>query len=57
MPPFVQSLKIRNPAQGLRDIIDLEPTALVFGLRLGETTKMPATNMLLVLTPRSLRGQ
>jgi SAM-dependent methyltransferase len=45
---FDQSLKARNPAWGLRDIADLERTALASGLRLGETVAMPTNNMLLV---------
>ncbi|MCX7329827.1 MAG: DUF938 domain-containing protein [Hyphomicrobiales bacterium] len=45
---FDQSLKARNPAWGLRDIADLEQTALASGLRLGETVEMPANNALLV---------
>lgn len=45
---FDQSLKIRNPAWGLRDIVDLERTALASGLRLGEMVEMPANNTLLV---------
>ena len=45
---FDQSLKARNPAWGLRDIADLERTALASGLRLGETVAMPANNTLLV---------
>jgi cyclopropane fatty-acyl-phospholipid synthase-like methyltransferase len=45
---FDQSLKASNPAWGLRDIADLERTALASGLRLGETVGMPANNTLLV---------
>ena len=45
---FDQSLKARNPAWGLRDIVDLEHIALASGLRLGETVEMPANNTLLV---------
>ena len=45
---FDQSLKASNPAWGLRDIADLERTALVSGLRLGQTVAMPANNTLLV---------
>lgn len=45
---FDQSLKARNPAWGLRDIADLERTALGSGLRLSETVEMPANNTLLV---------
>ena len=45
---FDESLKASNPAWGLRDIADLERTALVSGLRLGETIAMPANNTLLV---------
>ena len=45
---FDQSLKARNPDWGLRDIADLECTALKSGLRLGETVAMPANNTLLV---------
>jgi hypothetical protein len=45
---FDQSLKASNPAWGLRDIADLERTALAFGLRLGETVAMPANNTLLI---------
>ena len=45
---FDQSLKARNPAWGLRDIVDLERTALASGLRLGEMVEMPANNTLLV---------
>ena len=45
---FDQSLKGRNPAWGLRDIVDLERAALASGLRLGEMVEMPANNTLLV---------
>lgn len=45
---FDRSLRTRNPAWGLRDIVDLERTAVASGLRLGETVEMPANNMLLV---------
>jgi len=45
---FDQSLKASNPAWGLRDIADLERTALAFGLRLSEMVEMPANNTLLV---------
>jgi cyclopropane fatty-acyl-phospholipid synthase-like methyltransferase len=45
---FDQFLRARNPAWGLRDIADLESTALAYGLRLGETVAMPANNTLLV---------
>jgi len=44
---FDQSLKASNPAWGLRDIADLEHTALASGLRLSETVPMPANNTLL----------
>lgn len=44
---FDQSLKASNPAWGLRDIADLERTALASGLRLSETVPMPANNTLL----------
>lgn len=45
---FDQSLKAHNPAWGLRDIVDLESTALGSGLRLGEMVEMPANTTLLV---------
>jgi hypothetical protein len=44
---FDHSLKASNPAWGLRDIADLERTALASCLRLSETVPMPANNTLL----------
>lgn len=46
---FNQSLRLRNPAWGLRDItIELIPTATKYGFLLTEKIEMPSNNHLLV---------
>ena len=47
---FDESLKMRNPSWGLRDIADLERVGESSGLSLHETIEMPANNMSLVFS-------
>lgn len=48
---FHESLKLRNPVWGVRDVSELENTAAACGYALKQRIDMPSNNMTLVFTP------